>query len=241
MNHLVSSRPVATSADHAPFVGQIAAGITAVLTTITFAIAFFTPPLSGPFCSGDCFVYPFHDIAGRFPRDYIWMGPATVLMLVLVVLMASLHQVTPTPKQVYSLIGLAFAMLAAAFLVADYFIQLAVVQPSLELGETDGIALLTQFNPHGLFIALEDSGYLLIGVALFAVVPLFSGRTRVETALRLLFIANFVLSLVGLVWISLEYGIFREYRFEVLVISLNWLTLIGGGALLTVFFGRIRR
>jgi hypothetical protein len=27
-------------------------------------------------------------------------------------------------------------------------------------GETDGLSILTQYNPHGIFIALEEIGYL---------------------------------------------------------------------------------
>jgi len=46
---------------------------------------------------------------------------------------------------------------------------LTVVQTCLPKGEVDGLSLWSQYNPHGLFIGLEDAGYLSMGVAfLFA-------------------------------------------------------------------------
>jgi hypothetical protein len=33
-------------------------------------------------------------------------------------------------------------------------------------GETDGIALITQYNEHGLFIAMEELGYITMSIAL---------------------------------------------------------------------------
>lgn len=32
-------------------------------------------------------------------------------------------------------------------------------------GETEGITLLTQYNAHGIFIALEELGYLLMSLS----------------------------------------------------------------------------
>jgi hypothetical protein len=54
------------------------------------------------------------------------------------------------------MLGIVFATISCTLLVGDYFIQISVIQPSLLKGETDGIALLTQYNPHGIFIALEE-------------------------------------------------------------------------------------
>jgi len=70
--------------------------------------------------------------------------------------------------------------IAALTLLADYFVQLTVVQPSLLAGERDGIALLSQYNPHGLFIALEELGYLLISLSLVCLMPALPPATRLE-------------------------------------------------------------
>ena len=215
--------------------------LTVVLTVVTFAIALLTPPLSGPFCADSCFEYPYLDIASRFPRDYLWMYPAMGLTLVYVVLMACIHSYASEGKKIWGQIGLSIALISATMLIADYFIQVSVIQPSLENGETDGLALLTQYNPHGIFIALEDVGYLVMSVSFLCAAPVFSRSDRVERAIRWIFILSFLLALLALIVISVQYGIEREYRFEVAVISINWLVLIVTGVLLSMVFRRAMR
>lgn len=219
--------------------GFYVAILTAALTVITFVIAFLTPPLSGPNCTADtCYEYPYLDIASRFPRDYYWMYPAMVLMLLYLALMACIHYFAPDGRKPLSLIGVSVAAIAAAIIIVTYFVQVSVIPPSLENGETDGIALLTQFNPHGLFIALEEIGYLLMGVSFVFVAPAISGDTRIEQALRWVLFLGFVLGMAALVGTTLAYGIRREYRFEVFMISIDWIVLIVAGILLSVVFRR---
>lgn len=210
----------------------------AVLTIITLSIAVMTPPLSGPFCKGSCFKYPYADITARFPRDYVWMYPAMLLTLLFLVVIACIHRQAPEEKKIFSLLGVLFSAMSASVLVADYFLQVSVIQQSLLQAEKDGLALLTQYNPHGIFIALEDLGYLLMSLAFICLVPVFSVSCKTEKTLRWLFIGNFSLSLISLALISAIYGINREYRFEVAVISFNWLTLIVFGILMSGIFRR---
>jgi len=206
---------------------------TAILTLITFVVAIFTPPLSGPFCQENCFVYPFTDIVSRFPRDYIWMYLAILLMLFYVVLAVVIYHRASLEKKIYSHIALSFALMAATVLIVDYFLQLSVIQPSLLKGETEGIAMLTQYNPHGIFIALEDLGYLLMSFSFIFLAPVFSA-SRLEKGIRWVLIVSFVLTIASLFFVSMQYGVSREYRFEVIVISINWLALILLGVLSSV-------
>ncbi|MCF7805925.1 MAG: hypothetical protein K9N46_15760 [Candidatus Marinimicrobia bacterium] len=217
--------------------GFVLAVSTAVITLITFAIAVATPPLSGPFCQGNCFDYPYLDILSRFPRDYYWMYPAMLLMLVFVGFVVAIHSSTPVERRFFSLTGVAFAVMASGILFTNYFVQVSVIQPSLLAGETDGIALLTQYNPHGLFIALEEVGYIAMAVALFATAPVFAGN-RVANAVRWIFVANFAIVVIAFILISAIHGIHREYIFEVAVISVNFLTLIIGGVLVSRLYKR---
>lgn len=210
---------------------------TAVLTSVTFVIAILTPPLSGPFCQNTCFTYPFVDITSRFPRDYIWMYPAILLMLSYIALSVGIHYFASAEKKIYSHIGFAFALISATVLVSDYFLQLSVIQPSLLNGETDGIAMLTQYNPHGIFIALEDLGYLLMSFSFLFMALVFSG-SRLEKRIKAVFMTGFILTITSLISTSLLYGINREYRFEVIAISINWLILIISGILLSRLFKR---
>lgn len=212
---------------------------TAALTLFTFVIAFLTPPLSGPNCVAEtCYEYPYTDIASRFPRDYWWMYPAIVLALVYVALMVCIHQYADEGRKLFSQIGLSFAIIAAGTLVVTYFVQVSVIPPSLDAGETEGIALLTQFNPHGLFIALEEIAYLMMAASFLFVAPVFWGENRAERALRWLFILGFALAIVALVGMTMAYGSEREYRLEIAVISIDWIVLIAAGLLLSSVFRR---
>jgi hypothetical protein len=122
-------------------------------------------------------------------------------------------------------------------LVTNYFLQVTVIQPSLLNGESDGILLLTQYNPHGLFIALEEIGLLMMSMSLLFIAFVFSG-SRLESSIRWIMIISFILSIISLIVLSLIHGIHREYHFEVYVISINWLVLIVAGILLSLLFRR---
>ena len=219
-------------------VGFYSATCTAYITALTFIIAILTPPLAGPWCKSGCIEYPYDNIISRFPRDYYWMYPAMILCIAFVVLIVSIHQHASLDKKVYSLSALVFATISSAILFVDYFLQLSVIQPSLLKRETDGIALLTQYNPHGIFIALEEVGYLMMSLSFFFIVPVFSKATNLEKTLRITLFVSFLLTIVALVLISLQYGIQREYRFEIAVITINYITLFVSAIMLSRLFKR---
>lgn len=214
--------------------------ITTIITVATFVIAISTPPLSGPFCKGSCFEYPYADIASRFPRDYYWMYPAIVLSFSYLLMMACIYQITPGTKKVFATIGVLFATMSALILSVNYFIQVSIIQPSLLVGETEGIALLTQFNPHGIFIVLEEIGFFLMIVSFFALFPIFNGKNSLEKTIRYTVITGFILAIVSFTLISITYGIRREYIFEVAIISITSIELILLGILFTRYFRRIK-
>ena len=219
-------------------IGFYTALLTTVITVATFIVAYFTPPLSGPFCQNQpCYSYPYLDVVSRFPRDYLWMYPAIVLLIVYMMLMTAVYYGSPENKKIYSHIGLFFAVSAAMILIADYFIQLSVVQPSLLKNETDGISLLSQYNPHGIFIVLEDLGYFIMAIAFLFMAPVFHG-TKLKNVIRWVFIASFLLTVFAFVYFTVTHGINREYRFEIAAISINWFTLIVSGILLSIYFNK---
>jgi hypothetical protein len=219
-------------------VGFYAAVLTALITLVTFGLAIIAVPKSGANCVAGCFAYPYLDTVAQFPHDYLWMPPATVLLLVYVALMASIHSSAAASQKIFSQIGLSFAIVAAVILAGDYFVQFSVIPVSLMNGETEGITLLTQYNPHGLFIALEELGYIVMSLSFLCMAPVFTGPTRLEAAVRWVFVAAFVLTVVALAAFSAIYGIDRQDRFEVAAISINWLTLIINGILLSIVFRR---
>jgi len=213
--------------------------ITAILTVVSFGIAVCTPPLSGPYCTGDCFQYPYHDILSRFPRDYYWMYPAILLSFSYLVMMITVHRSMPAERNLFSAVSSGFAIISSLILSSDYFIQVSFIQPSLLAGETDGVAMMSQFNPHGIFIILEELGFVTMGISFLFLVPAFYGAGRLEKSLRLTFIISFCLTVIAFVAISAVHGIMREYRFEVAVISITWIELIIVSILFSRYFRRM--
>jgi hypothetical protein len=218
--------------------GFWAAALTAALTAISFAIAVTTLPVSGPSCTADCVGYPYREVAALVPHDYIWMYPATVLMVVFVVLLACIHQSMPENRRLYSLLALVFGAMAASLLAADYYIQIAALQPSILKGEWEGVALVTQYNPHGIFIALEELGYLLMSLAFLFAGLVFAHAGRLERALRWLLVGGALALFAVYVAMRFLYGQNLEYRFEVTAIAINWTLLIVVGILLSIWFRR---
>ena len=206
--------------------------ITAALTAVTFALALTAIPNE--------VAYPFTSrvITEQWPGDYLWMYPAIVLMLLFVALVAAIHEFAPAARKTYSLVALCVAILAAAVLIIDYYVQVTVMQPSLEKGQLDGWAMLTMYNPNGVFIALEEVGYLLMSLALLCLAPVFMQKNRLQRGIRWLFILSFAAAILALVLVSAFRGIDRGDAFEIVVISIVWLTLIAAGALIAVEFKR---
>ena len=122
--------------------------------------------------------------------------------------------------------------------MADYFIQFSVIPMSLTNGETEGLAMLIQYNPHGVFLALEELGYLVMSLSFLFMAPVFANKNRLESAVRWIFVIAFILVIVSLVVISINYGLDRQDRFEVAVLSIDWLVLIINGVLLSIVFRR---
>ena len=202
------------------------------VTVVTFALALTAVPEDVP--------YPFTSdvIAAQWPGDYVWMFPAMLLLLLFIALVASVHLYAPSPRKIFSLLGLCVASIAAAVLLIDYFIQVTVVPVSLEKGQLDGWAMLTMYNPYGVFIALEELGYLLMSLALALLAPVFIGRNRVERAIRWVFLLNLAAVVSALVAVSLLHGTDRRYVFELIVISIVWSTLIVAGPLVAAVLRR---
>lgn len=239
---MITNRPSRDDNEAAPTApnrfGFYSALCTALLTTVTFGFALYAIPISGANCLENCVEYPYLDTAARFPRDFMWMPLAILLVLAYVTLMVSIHTYAPGSKKTFSQAGLSFALMAATMLASVYFIQFSVIPISLMKGETDGLAALIQYNPHGVFIAMEELGYLLMSLSFLFMAPVFAGRGRLERAVRWIFAGAFFLAIAALLAISLIYGLERLDRFEVAVISIDWLVLIVNGILLSILFKR---
>jgi hypothetical protein len=219
-------------------VGFYAAVLTTIITLITFGLAITAIPISGANCREGCITYPYLDTVSQFPRDYQWMLPAIGLVLVYVVLMVAIFAFAPTQRKLFGHIGLLFALIASVTLLIDYFVQFSVVPISLMNNETEGITLITQYNSHGLFIALEELGYLMMSLSFLFMAFVFSTQNRLEAIVRRIFMGGFVLAGIALITVSMIYGLDRQDRFEVIIISIDWLVLLVNSILLSVMFRR---
>jgi hypothetical protein len=218
--------------------GFYAAILTAAMTLVTFGFALVAIPISGANCPGDCIAYPYLDTAAQYPRDFLWMPLAMAMLLAFVALMASIHVHAAEQTRIFSLVGLSFALMAASILLADYYLQFSVIPMSLTNDETEGVALLIQYNPHGVFLVLEELGYLLMSLSFLFMAPVFGNASRLASAVRWVFAGSGVAAFAALIVIAFLYGLARLDRFEVVVISITWLALIVNGTLLSILFHR---
>ena len=214
--------------------------VLAILAAVAFALGITTPPRSGPFCTGNCIVYPFTDAVQFVPRDYRWVVPAILLIPVFVVVSACVHALVSPGRRHLSLIGLCFAPIAAGIIGIDYFIQFQVIEPSLLRSETAGLGLFSQYNPHGVFIALEDLGYLTLCAAFAFLGVAFPPGQRLENFIRWTLIIAAVLGLVTFVGMTWHFGLDIKYRFEVAIITIPWIALLALAPMLAFFFRRQR-
>lgn len=165
--------------------------------------------------------------------DYVLFIPAFLLAPVFVVLMVCIHYHASLEKKLFSLIGLAFALVYATIITTDYFILWTVTLPSIISAETANISLLSMYNPHGIFVALESLAYLIMSVALLFIVPVFEGG-KIEQALRWIFIVGFILAIGSLIsTFLLGYDI---VMFEIIIITIYCPILIVSGILMSIMF-----
>src|SRR5664279_970045 len=166
------------------------------------------------------------DRSAYVPRDYLWMYPEVLLTLLFMVLAACLTQWVPPEWKLHAAIAACFTVFAAAVITIDYGVQLTVLQPALLAGQTEGLSALTQYNPHGVFIALENVGYAVLGVAfLFLGAALTAGTSRLERAVRWVFIVGGVLILAALVLYATIYRADLDVWFELMSMFITWLVL----------------
>jgi hypothetical protein len=210
--------------------------LTAIIAALFFIAGILTPTRSGPFApAANSITYPYTNVAAFIPNDYLWLYPGILLALIFVVLMVCIHYYAANDKKIFSQIALSFALIYATVISIDYFIQFTIVIPSILSGETAGLSLFTQYNPHGIFIALEGLGYFMMSVAFLFAAAVFAGG-KVERAIRWLFVASFILAIVSFTVLSLlKYDI---VAFEVTILTINWTVLIVSGILLSVLFRR---
>lgn len=221
--------------------GTLASGATALLGVISLSVAVTTPPRSGPFADpATALTYPYLEAAKYVPRDFLWMYPALLMVFAFLVLAICIREGAVGGRRLFGTIGLNLASISVGLVGVAYFIQLQTLQPALLRGEAESVVALSQYNPHGVFITLENLAYLLMAISM-GFLGASLGDSRLERATKWIYwiCATFAVgALVALSWI---FGFRLEYFYEVAVISVVWLSLIASGAMLVfVFRHRLR-
>jgi hypothetical protein len=212
-------------------------GFWAALLTAVLAAAFI---VMGMFGSSSWDYYPgMVNYIWTFIKtiDYVLFIPAFLLAPVFVVLMACIHYHASLEKKLFSLIGLAFALIYASIITTDYFILWTVTLPSIIAAETTNLSLFSLYNPHGVFVSLESLAYLIMSLSLLFIAPVLEGG-KIERLLKLIFIIGFILAIGSLIGVFLMgYDI---VIFEIVIISIYCPVLIISGILLSIVFRRAK-
>jgi hypothetical protein len=149
--------------------------------------------------------------------------------------MACIHSYASEKMKIFSLVGLSFSLIYATLITANYFLLWTVDIPSILSGQTANLSIITMYNPHGIFVAIESLGYLMMSLAILFTAAVFSGG-RLERSIRWLFILTFVSAITAFTYTSLmKYDI---VIFEVIIIGIITMVLIVSGILLSILFRR---
>jgi hypothetical protein len=213
----------------------------AVMAAVGFGLGILTQPRSGPWCTVNCTAYPYGDAGRFFPRDYWWMLPGITLAPLLMTLSACVHFTIPPARRLWSMLAVCCATAATVLIAVDYLAQVLVVQPSLVQHEADGVAILTQYNPHGLFILLEDLGYLLLAKTMLLVAMAMPSSIKPATSLRWTLGVVACLSFVAFLVFAVRFGTTMALPFELAVITIVWIGLVPAGILSALWFRRAVR
>jgi hypothetical protein len=108
-----------------------------------------------------------------YPWDEISIyGTSLCIVVPFIFEMLALHYVVADDKKFWSHAALIFTVLYAAFVTANYIVQLTTVIPMTLKGTDADIQILKQ-TPHSLFWDFDAIGYIFMGLATLIAIPIF--------------------------------------------------------------------
>jgi hypothetical protein len=108
-----------------------------------------------------------------YPWDEISIyGTSLCIVIPFILEMLALHYVVADDKKIWSHAALIFTVLYAAFVTANYIVQLTTVIPMTLKGTDADIQILKQ-TPHSLFWDFDAIGYIFMGLATLIAIPIF--------------------------------------------------------------------
>jgi hypothetical protein len=124
-----------------------------------------------------------------FPLDEILIyGTSLGIVIPFLLEVLALHYTAHKSKRFWSHAALLFTSIYAVFVTANYVVQLTTVLPNKLSGDYDSIKILDQ-TPHSLFWDFDAIGYIFMGFATLAAIPVFAS-TGFQKWVRLSLLAN---------------------------------------------------
>jgi len=80
-----------------------------------------------------------------------------------------------------------------------------------------------------------------MGISFLFIAPVFINKSPLETIISWIYIIAFILIVLSFIVVTVKYGVVRQDRFEVIVLSIDWLVLITNGILTSIVFKRAIR
>jgi hypothetical protein len=152
----------------------------------------------------------------NYPMDEkLIYGSSLCIVVPLILEILALHYITPGNKKIWSHAALTFMTLYAVFVTANYVVQLATVIPMTMKGQLGEVRILQQ-TPHSLFWNFDAIGYIFLGLATLAAIPIFSTRGS-QRWVKVAFIAHASVT----PFISIVY-FYPTYSADLLMLGLPW-------------------
>jgi hypothetical protein len=160
--------------------------------------------------------------------------PAFFLAPTMVILIACINAIAPETKKIFSQIGLAFAIVYAAIIPPNYYLQLFVVRLNLQSATLEGLSILAQPNLHSIFFGLETLGYGFLSLATIFISLVFTNG-KLELWMRSLFIISGAVGIFGVLIAPFDQPYFIFAGLGIWSIAFPVLTI-----LLSIFFHKLK-
>jgi len=116
-----------------------------------------------------------------------------LLALLFILLMVCVHYFHKRNTQLYSMLGIVFAVVYGLLICLNYYLQLNMIKQMIP-----NIDLIAMDNPKSIMWVIEILGYFFMGLSTLAIIPIF-GFSLIEKLIKITFLLNGILGIGGLI------------------------------------------
>lgn len=151
-----------------------------------------------------------------YPADERWIyGTSLCIVIPFLTEVLAFHYTTPEHKRFWSHLALIFTSFYAVFVTSNYVVQLATVIPMTLDGQLNAVRILQQ-TPHSLFWDFDALGYIFMGLASFALIPVFENHGYQKWVKRAFMANALVTPLISIVYF------YPTFSYKLLLLGLPW-------------------